>query len=111
MAILKFIKDCYNCIKLCWKYRRLKVGMVSKHAKVAIGAQELIEYLRCQHKPRNFLWAPSSNAILDSYGEYIGIWEVIHVPDRSPSLIFMGHGPLPTFWRLAKEDKLIRVWQ
>lgn len=96
--MLRFLAECWRCVKLAWKYRHLKCGRPSNYAEVEMEATQLAMDLRRLCPGREFLAVPATNAVLDSYGCYVGIWEAVRRKSMGctgwPIMVPLGFGPV-----------------
>lgn len=82
---MKLLADIWQCCRLAFRYRHLRVGRVSNHAQVAMEAAEIVEDLRRMYYGREFVWSPVTNTTLDSSADYIVLWEVSR--DRAEAML------------------------
>jgi len=85
----KMIAELGRFVRLVVRYRGLKVGRVTKYAEVALKAAEVVDTLRERYPSSVFVCSYTTNHVLDSFGEYVCLWEVTRNTLHA-SLIFKG---------------------
>lgn len=89
---MRHLIDLYRCLRLVWRYRKLRYGSVSEYAQTALQASELVGEMRQRYPGRRFFWSFSINHVIDSNQKYVAVWLSARV-GADVSAIFLFHGP------------------